>query len=104
MKYSWYRFDNSAIIYQMVITSKAQSLFRIGVNLQEEINPEILSDAVELSLKRYPYFKSEMKRGFFRPYLDENKNPVTVNEDDGILLKTIDFKKNNRYLFRTSYF
>lgn len=104
MKNSWYRLDNSAIVYQMVITPKAQSLFRIGVKFRENIDSEILSNAVELSLHRYPYFKSEMKRGLFRPYFDENKNKIPLNEDNGVLLEPIDFKNNNRYLFRVTYF
>ena len=104
MKYSWYRLDNSAIVYQMVITQNAQSLFRFGVKLNSEIDENALKEAVNCALTRFPYFKSELKRGFFRPYLDENKRPPIVKQDDGVLLKILNFNKNNKYLFRTTFF
>ena len=104
MKYSWYRLDNSAIVYQMVITQNAQSLYRLGVKLHSNVDKTALITAVNDALERFPYFKSELKRGFFRPYLDENKHSPIVEEDDGILLKILNFKKNNGYLFRTPYF
>ena len=104
MKYSWYRLDNSAIVYQMVITQNAQSLYRLGVKLHSNVDKTALITAVNDALKRFPYFKSELKHGFFRPYLDENKHSPIVEEDDGILLKILNFKKNNGYLFRTTYF
>ena len=104
MKYSWYRLDNSAIMYQMILTPKAQSLFRLGVKLREDADPCALEKAVEKAFIRHPFFKSELKRGFFRPYLDENKLPFIIEEDDGVLLKILDFPHNNRYLLRVSYY
>lgn len=104
MKYSWYRLDNSAVMYQMILTPKAQSLFRLGVKLYENVDRNALEKAVEKAFARYPYFKSELKRGFFRPYLDENKLPFIIEEDDGVLLKLLDFPRNNRYLLRVSYY
>lgn len=104
MKYSWYRLDNSAIMYQMVLTPKAQSLFRMGVKLKSPVVPSALKCAVDKAFLRHPFFKSELKRGFFRPYLDENKLPFIIEEDDGVLLKLLDFSSNNRYLLRVSYF
>jgi len=37
-KTKWYRMDNSAMIYPMVITQKTQSIFRIGVALNELVD------------------------------------------------------------------
>ena len=104
MNYSWYRLDNSAIVYQMVLTPETQSIFRMGVKLTSPINKEILLEAVKTALVRFPFFKTELKRGFFRPYLDENPLPPVVNEDNGLVLNIFNFAKNNHYLFRTSYY
>ena len=104
MKYDWYRMDSSALVYQMVLTPNAQSLFRLGVKLTENVDARVLKQAVLKAFSRYPNFKCELKRGFFRPYLDENQLPFPVEEDDGLLLKLLDFKKNNRYLLRVTYY
>lgn len=104
MKYSWYRIDNSAIMYQMILTPIEQSLFRVGLKLTEDVEPAALKAAVDKTFLRYPQYKSEIKRGFFRPYLDENRLPFEIEENDGVLLKILDFSRNNRYLLRVSYF
>lgn len=103
-QYSWYKFDNSAIVYQMVITPYAQSLFRLGVKLREDVQKEVLEQAIEKAFQRHPYFRSELKRGFFRPYFDENTQRFLVEQDNGTLLHLIDFKKNNRFVIRVTYF
>lgn len=100
----WYRLDNSAIVYQMIITRETQSLFRLGAQLKTAVDHEALRQSVEDALVRYPFFKSELRHGFFRPYLGKNTLPPLVFEDDGIVLKILSFRKNNKYLFRTSYF
>lgn len=103
-RYAWYRLDNSAIMYQMILTPAAQSLFRLGVKLKSPVLPEYLKKAVDKAFLRHPSFRSELKPGFFRPYLDENKLPFLIEPDDGVLLKILDFRHNNRYLLRVSYF
>lgn len=104
IKNRWYRLDNSAMIYPLVITLKSQSLFRIGVCLNEEVDKDHLSSAVNSALVRYPFFKVELKRGFFRHYLDENTLTPIVEEDDGALLKILNFRHNRNYLFRVTYY
>lgn len=100
----WYRLDNSAKIYPIVTTRKTQSLFRAGAELNEKVDKEILSKAVGSALTRYPSFKVRLRRGFFWYYLEENILPPIVHEDDGIILKKVIDRDNNRYLFRLSFF
>ena len=103
-KAKWYRLDNSGMIYPMVITLRTQSLYRIGVELKEKVDPSYLRIAVNSALERFPYFKVELKRGLFRHYLDENNRAPLVEEDDGVLLKILNFRHNRYYLFRTTYY
>lgn len=103
-KPKWYRLDNSGLIYPMVITQSTQSLYRLGVKLREEVNPNFLRVAVNTALERFPYFKVELKKGFFRHYLDENVRTPIVEEDDGVLLKIFNFRHNRYFLFRITYY
>ncbi|MBR1747330.1 MAG: hypothetical protein IJ735_03875 [Clostridia bacterium] len=103
-KNNWYRLDNSGMIYPMVITQNTQSLYRVGVKLAEEVDPNFLRVALNTALERYPYFRVELKHGFFRHYLDENVRTPLVEEDDGVLLKILNFRQNRYFLFRLTYF
>ena len=80
-RYKWYKIDNSAIVYQMIITPYAQSLFRLGVKLTEDVSKVVLERALEKAFLRHPYFRCEMKNGFFRPYFDENPQKFVVEKD-----------------------
>lgn len=100
----WYRLDNSAKIYPIVTTRKTQSLFRVGGELSENVDKEILEKALASALTRYPTFKVRLRRGFFWYYLEENTLPPVTHDDDGILLKKVTDRENNRYLFRLSCF
>lgn len=40
----------------------------------------------------------------FRHYFDENVRTPLIEEDDGILLKILNFRHNRYYLFRVTYF
>lgn len=104
MKNKWYRLDNSGMIYPMVITQNTQSLYRLGAKLSEDVDPNFLRVAVNTALERYPYFRVELKHGLFRHYLDENTRAPLIEEDDGVLLKILNFRKNRYFLFRVTYF
>jgi len=103
-KPKWYRLDNSGMIYPMVITLRTQSLYRLGALLKTDVKKDSLIYAVEKALDRYPYFKVELKPGLFRHYLEENARTPLVEEDDGVLLKILNFRHNRYYLFRVTYY
>ena len=101
---SWFRLDNSAAVYPMLITLKTQSLFRLGVELKEYVDRDDLEKALKITFKRYPSFEVELSQGFFRHYFVTNKRPPIVRADDGSLLKKIDFRYNKGYLLRVTYY
>lgn len=100
----WYRLDNSAMVYPMVITLGTQSLFQLGAELNKPINSNYLKIALNTALERFPYFKVELKHGLFRHYLEENPRFPVVKEYNGNLLQIINFRPNKHYLFRLSYY
>jgi NRPS condensation-like uncharacterized protein len=101
---TWFRLDNSALIYPMSITFTTQSLFRISVEANECINKERLLSALKTTLNRFGCFKVLLRKGFFRYFFYKNENDPVVFEDSGLFLYKINFNKNNRYLFKVSTF
>lgn len=104
LKDIWFRMDNSAVIYPMSITATTQSLFRMTAVLTETVDDELLEQALHAILPRYPSFTVQLRRGFFRYYFDHNHNMPTVSPESGRLFQKIDFKDNNRFLFRVTYY
>lgn len=101
---SWFRLDNSAMIYPMVRTLSAQSIFRLGAEFYADIEKEALNKALDKAYQRYPYYKVELQMGLFRPYFITNPRPPFIEKSDGCLLRRIDFYKNRGYLIRVTYY
>lgn len=103
-KLYWRRLDNSAKIFPISTGKKYSTVFRLSAVLKEEINPNILEEAVKQTLEKYKSFKVRMKPGFFWYYLEENnKNPI-IEEENNYPCKYIDNRRNNNYLFKVTYF
>ena len=100
----WFRLDNSGTVYPLTMTHATQSLFRLGVQLKEAIDPDALQAALAKALDRYPTFKVELRSGVFRHFLDENTEQPVVSLEHGELLKRINTKETNGYPFRVTYY
>ena len=84
----WYPLDHAAKIYPLSMGHKRMPVFRMSGYLHEPVVPEILQMALTYTIKRFPYFATTIKSGFFWHYLDsamrrfaakpENKLPCSV--------------------------
>lgn len=70
----WFRLDNAGILFPGQNTNKWSNIFRVSIELKEEIDPDILKQAVKNILPRFPSFNVRMRKGLFWYYLE--KNPV----------------------------
>ena len=102
-KKTWYKLDNAAKIYPPVSSGRRASVFGLSAVLDEQIDKDILNDAVNVVLNRFPAFKVKLKRGIFWYYLEENKKPFYVAEEPPFFLQYINEKESNDYLFRVFY-
>lgn len=99
----WFKLDNAALIYPSAANGKWRSMYRISVYLYEDVNPEILQQALENIMPRFPSFDVCLRSGLFWYYFQKvSVNPQVVLEK-GYPCKSIDFKFN-KHLFRILYF
>lgn len=103
-KLYWRRLDNSAKIFPISAGKKYSTVFRLSALLNEDIEPNILQEAVNQTLEKYQSFKVRMKSGFFWYYLEYNTKPAIVQEESDYPCKYIEPRKNNNYLFKVTYF
>lgn len=98
-----YRLDVSAQFYPIISTKKAQSLFRLSAETDAVVDPELLREAAERVLERFPTFKVRLRRGWAWYYFEENTAKVKVFPSTGKILLPIDVKQTDGYLFRIAY-
>lgn len=100
----WYKLDLSAIVYPTLQRKDFSSVYRLSVLLKEPIVPEILQQAVDITLKRFPTYKTAIRKGVFWRYLEPNNRPGPfVQPDIRNFCMPMPFKTNNRYLLRIYY-
>lgn len=101
----WYRLDLSAIVYPTLQRRDFSSVYRLSVVLKEEVDPEVLQQAVDLVMPRFPTYKAAIRRGVFWRYLEPNSRPGPfVQPDVKNPCQPMHFKGNNRYLVRFYYY
>lgn len=101
----WYKLDLSAIVYPTLQRRDFSSVYRLSVVLKEEIKPEILQKALDMTLPRFPTYKAAIRKGVFWRYLEPNNRPGPfVQEDVKNPCQPMYFKANNRYLIRVYYY
>ncbi len=104
MPKTWYKLDLSAIVYPTLQRKDFSSVYRLSVLLHEPIKPDILQQAVDLTLKRFPTYKTAIRKGLFWRYLEPNFRPGPfVQPDICNFCMPMPFKANNRYLLRIYY-
>lgn len=101
----WYKLDLSAIVYPTLQRRDFSSVYRLSVVLREEIQPEVLQKALDMTLPRFPTYKAAIRKGLFWRYLEPNDRPGPfVQPDVKNPCQPMNFKGNNRYLVRVYYF
>lgn len=102
---TWYKLDLSANVYPTLQRKNFSSVYRISVTLKENIQPDLLQQAVDITLPRFPTFKVALRRGLFWRYLEPNDRPGPfVRPDIENPCLPMNFNADNHYLIRIYYY
>lgn len=100
----WYKLDLSAIVYPTLQRKDFSSVYRLSIVLKEPIQPDILQQAVDIAMTRFPTYKTAIRKGLFWRYLEPNTRPGPfVQPDIKNPCMPMPFKAGNRYLMRIYY-
>ena len=100
----WYKLDLSAIVSPTLQRRDFSSVYRESVVLKEPVQPDILQQAVDIALTRFPTYKTAIRKGLFWRYLEPNNRPGPfVQKDIRNFCMPMPFKAGNRYLLRIYY-
>ena len=101
----WDKLDNTALIFPVIAGEGMTNTYRISVELSEEIQPELLQQALDILLPKFNVFNVRLRMGVFWYYFEENNKPAPrVKEETLFPCRYIQPNKNNSYLFSVSYY
>lgn len=100
-----YKLDNAAKLFVSIKNKKNIPVFRVSAVLNdEEVNPQILQNALDITIKRFPTLSLMIKKGLFWNYFEENHRRLLIQEDKYYPCYNINSKLNNGYLLRVGYY
>ncbi len=99
----WYKLDNVGKFYSSIRNNKIPKVFRYSAILKENINEDILQNALNKTMEVFTNFNVNLKRGLFWYYLDEtNKINKVTKENLPICFKL--YSNSDDFLYRVSYY
>ncbi len=103
-KFEWKKLDNASKIFPATSSNKDTKVYRISAELYEDVNPENLQKALDLTMESFPMYRSILRRGFFWYYfeLSDIYPEVELESTNPCSALYIEGKKN--LLFKVSYF
>ena len=100
----WSRLDNAAKIFPPNVSGHDTKVFRFACQLKEDVQPQLLQQAAEDTLKLFPIFRSVMKQGLFWCYLEESDQLPQVREEYLPPCAAIYDPSKRNLLFRVTYY
>ena len=100
----WYKLDNTAKMYPLITSAKNSYVYRIAINLNQEIEPKVLQQAVEDCKPRFPTIYVRMRKGLFWYYHEANEKMPLVKPEPSVVCEEIVPSQNNGYYFTFFYY
>ena len=99
----WSRLDNASKYFPATCSERDPKVFRISCELFEDVEPEILQQALDLTIERFPLYKSVLRRGVFWYYFETSDARPVVEREDKPVCAPIYRKHEKKLLFRVFY-
>ena len=101
----WDKLDNTAHVFPVIAGNEMTNVYRISVVLKEEVQQDLLQQALDIVLPKFEIFHVRLRQGIFWYYFEENvKRAPRVHEEETYPCRYIVQNKNRSYLFRVTYY
>lgn len=100
----WYKIDNTGKVFHAVADDSNSSVYRVAIIMKTCVNPQVLQEALDQVTKRFPTLAVKPRKGVFWDFLEENDEPLFVQEEKQYPCSPINPKNNNDYLVRVLYY
>ena len=100
---NWEKLDNTANLFPVIATESMTNVYRISVTLNEEIDRNLLQEALIQILPWFDSMNVRMRTGVFWYYFETNrKGAPIVEEENDYPCRYIEPQTNRNYLFRVT--
>lgn len=100
----WLRLDNAALIFPAVRRRDWSNAFRVSAELTEAVDAEILQQAVDRLMPRFPSMYVSLHRGVFWYYLQKLDRSPQVRQDGACPLIHMSGRELSRCCLRVLYY
>ena len=100
----WRSLDNAAKLFSAASSPKDTRVFRFYCELKEEVNEEILQEALNQTIQKYPVFLSVMRKGLFWHYLEKSELRPVVREEYKEPCSSLYVRDKKTLLFEVTYY
>ena len=103
-EYKWHKLDNTANIFPVISSKNFSSVYRVSVRLTQDIIPEVLQIALDVTLPFFDGFQVRLRHGIFWYYFEANKKQPLIGQEQVVPCAFIVPSGNNQFLFKVYYF
>lgn len=100
---NWIRLDNASNIFLAARNNVDTKVFRLTAELTDEVNSNILQQALTSVYEEYPLFQSVLRRGVFWYYLEKSDVNPRVQVETESPVTAIYQPDSKNFLFRVLY-
>lgn len=101
----WEKLDNTANLFPAIAGNNMTNVYRIAVTLTEDVEEELLQQALDMVLPQFDTFCVRLRKGIFWFYFEKNNQPAPkVCKENDYPCRYIEPYENQNYLFRVTYY
>ncbi len=100
----WFKLDNAAKLYPAIANSRWMSMFRMTAELEDDVDPSLLQQALDQVLPRFPTMNVGLRTGLFWYYLEQMPSPLQIRADSGHPCMPFSKKRDGGFLLRVFYY
>ena len=80
-KLRWMRLDNAAKIYPAARRQNWSNVFRLSATLKETVDIQVLQEALDVTVRRFPSIAARLRKGVFWYYLQQVPRVPRIREE-----------------------
>ena len=100
----WTKLDNAAKIFPPNSNERDTKVFRFVCELKDEVDKDILQEAVDKTLPLFPFYRTVLRRGFFWYYFESTDLMPEVSEETKLPCSMLYRRSRRNLLFEITYY
>ena len=101
---NWYKIDNVAKVFLATVDKRDTRAMRVTCTLKEEVDPELLKQAVLSAIEDRPQMQVRIRRGLFWHYMEDTSILPTVREEDDRICPLLYTPSKTMLHYQVTYF